>query len=341
MMAAKLAGYIDRSKFEVKFFVVSRHLENQIAETLRNGNVSVEYLNLSESFRFSKYRIFSKAMKAFSPDVIHCHLDVTYSWIWSIVHNKPLITTKHSDPYRWLDKRVTVVIKLKSLMGKLRVIGCSRLTKELVQKCYGLKPQQMGYIYNPVSVSDFTAAEQPEDCLEFVAMGRLHEVKNYPMMLRAFQRVAAVCHNVRLEIAGTGPDETALKTLAEELGISNKVCFLGNVQDIPGLLKTKHVLLLSSFSEACPMVILEAMASGLPIVATRVGGVPELVEGNGILVDNEDEDGFVEAMVKLAQDWDAWKTMAEESLRRSTRYDKGAIAQEYEREYLQVAKRLL
>ena len=88
------------------------------------------------------------------------------------------------------------------------------------------------------------------------------------------------------------------------------------------------------------MVILEAMASGLPIVATRVGGVPELVEDNGILVESGDEDGFAEAMLKLAQDRTTWKAMAAESLRRSVRYDKGAIVQEYECEYMRLAKRM-
>lgn len=339
-MAAKLAGSIDRSKFEVKFFVVSRHLENQIAETLRNSNVSVECLNLSGSFSLASYKVFHKAMKAFAPDVIHCHLDVSYSWIWAILNNKPLVNTMHSDPYRWLDKRVSVVVKAKALLGKLRVIGCSRLTMELVKKCYGLKPEQVGYIYNPVSVSDFTAADLSADRLEFVAMGRLHEVKNYPMMLRAFKRAAAVCENMRLEIAGTGPDEEKLKALTEELGLSDKVFFLGNVQDIPGLLKTKHILLLSSVSEACPMVILEAMAAGLPIIATKVGGVPELVADNGILVESKDEDGFAEAMVTLAEDRGLLQAMGEKSLRYSTKYDKSVIAQQYENEYLRLTKRL-
>ena len=334
MMAAKLAGYIDRDKFDVKYFVIAKYIDNQIAENLRNNKTEFECLGLPNSFNFRSYKKFAQALKNYLPDVVHCHLDVSYSWIWSILNNKPLISTMHSNPFIRRDKRVAAVMKIKSIQGKLRVIGCSKKTMELVQRCYHLKDSQMGYIYNPISVSDFMQAPFNNTKCNFVALGRLHKIKNYPLMLQAFKIVSETHENIHLSIAGSGSLEIELKKLVEQLGIKEKVDFLGNVRDVPSLLNRMDVLLLSSTSEACPMVILEAMASGLPVIATDVGGVSELISDNGIVVPSEDVNTFALAMIKIIDDPFLLKDMGYKGRLYSSKYDKTNIAAEYGQEYL-------
>ncbi len=333
-MAAKLAGYIDRSKFDVKYFVIANYIDNQIAAGLRDSKTDFECLELPNSFSFNSYRKFAQAMKVYSPDVIHCHLDVSYSWVWAILNNKPLITTMHSDPFIRRDKRVATVMKMKSIQGKLRVIGCSKRTMELVQRCYHLKDSQIGYIYNPISVNDFTPAPLSNTQINFVAMGRLHKVKNYPLMLHAFKVVSEAYGDIRLSIAGSGPLENELKELVEQLNIKDKVEFLGNVRDVPNLLNKMDALLLSSVSEACPMAILEAMASGLPVIATDVGGVSELVSDNGIVVPSEDVEAFASAMTMIIESPTLLRNMGCKGRLYSSKYDKTNIAAEYGQEYI-------
>ena len=335
-MAAKLAGYINRDKFVVKYFVIAKYIDNQIATSLINSGTDFECLELPNSFNIYSYKKFQQAMKDYSPDVIHCHLDVSYSWIWAIINNKPLITTIHSNPFIRRDKRVAAVMKIKSIQGKLRVIGCSKKTMELVQNCYHIKSSQMGFIYNPISVNDFTPATLDDKNCDFVAMGRLHKVKNYPLMLKAFKAASDKYSDIRLTIAGSGPLESELKELTEQLGIKEKVVFLGNVKNVPSLLHKMDVLLLSSVSEACPMVILEAMASGLPVIATNVGGVPEIVSDNGIIVPNEDVDEFASAMIKIIEDYSLRKDMGYKGRLYSSKFDKSNITVEYEREYIKL-----
>lgn len=337
-MAAKLAGYIDKNKFDVKYFVISKYIDNQIAKELQISGTVFECLNLPNNFSWHSYKKFSKAINSFNPHVIHCHLDVSYSWIWSLLHNRPLITTMHSDPYRRRDKRVSILIKLKALQGNLRVICCSKKTMELTTSCYGLKNKYMGCIYNPISIDNFKPHEHIDNQADLVAVGRLHEVKNYPLMLRAFKIIVKRCPNAKLSIAGTGPLEAELKSLTEELNLQGRVTFLGNVSDIPTLLSQKSMLLLSSLSEACPMVILEAMAAGLPIVATNVGGVPEIVTNNGIVVESEDVNAFTEAVLKVVLDTELMKCMSQNSFNNAARFDKTVIAREYEDEYIKLAK---
>jgi glycosyltransferase involved in cell wall biosynthesis len=117
----------------------------------------------------------------------------------------------------------------------------------------------------------------------WLAVGRLWEQKDYPTMLQAFQPLASA--PARLAIAGRGPLLDDLKSQADQLGIGGNVTFLGVRHDIPALLSAADGFVLSSAWEGMPNVVMEALAGGVPVVATRVGGVPELVE--------QDESGFV------------------------------------------------
>lgn len=337
-MSAKLAGYIDHERFDVKYFVISDYIDNQIAARLRDDGTDFVCLGLPTSFSFKNYKVFKKAMKEFKPDVIHDHLFSPYSWVWALLHNKPMITTIHGNPGKG-DRRVKAIMKAKSVQGHLRVIACSKKTMEQTKDCYELKDKFLGTIYNPISVDDFKAHESVENTADFLAMGRLNKLKNYPLMLRAFKRVSEKIPSAHLSIAGSGPLEAELKALTDELQLSEKVTFLGNVTDIPTLLSQKSVLLLSSVSEACPMVILEAMASGVPTVATDVGGVPELISDNGIVVPSEDEEAFAEAMIKITENTDLLDEMREKCLKYSKNYDKKVITRLYEQEYLSLTKK--
>lgn len=339
-MAAKLAGYIDREEFEVKLFIIGEYIENQIAAVLKETKVDFVCLNLPSSFSLKTYKVFSKALTEFAPDVVHEHLDASYAWVWSILKNKPLISTLHSDPYRRKDKRVETVIRVKSIQGHFRMIGCSKMTSTLAKSCYRLQDKFVGHIHNPIEVSKFKSdSNLKTKAYAFVAMGRLHEVKNYPLMIEAFKRTLDSGARAELYIAGSGPRENELKQMVRKLSIEEDVHFLGNVANIPELLSQTDVLLLSSVSEACPMVILEAMAAGLPIIATSVGGVPELVSDNGILIENGDVEAFANAMQTLINDAEMVKIMSERSLAYCVKYDKANIARQYEEEYLSLASK--
>ena len=339
-MAAKLAGYIDKSRFEIKMFIIGEYKENQLATLLKINEIDFVCLNLSHSFNLKDYKIFSTALKNYNPDVIHENLDTAYSWSWSIIHNKPLISTMHSDPYRRKNKKVAAAIKLKSIQGNFKIIGCSQMTKNLVKSCYNVKDRFLNHIYNPIDVSQFAKNNAiKKSALRFVAIGRLSNVKNFPLMLNAFKLALTNNEKAELYIAGNGPCELELKQITKNLSIDNSVHFLGNVENIPELLSNSDVLLLSSISEACPMVILEAMAAGLPIIATKVGGVPELVSDNGILVDSGDTDAFADAITYVMNNPNCVEYMSVRSLSLSKKYDKSEISLQYENEYSLLASK--
>jgi glycosyltransferase involved in cell wall biosynthesis len=134
-----------------------------------------------------------------------------------------------------------------------------------------------------------------------LAVGRLEHQKNAELLIRAFSTARKSCPEAVLLLAGAGAQETILRELTDGLGLSDSVRFLGLRDDVDALMRAADVYANSSRYEGLPIVLLEAAASALPIVATEVGGTPEIVlEGKtGTLVPSENEEKFATALASL------------------------------------------
>lgn len=119
-------------------------------------------------------------------------------------------------------------------------------------------------------------------------VGRLAAAKGLPVLLAALAEVRQHHPDVQLTIAGDGPDRRSLQVLSWEYGVDRNVCFLGyqSPAEVKNLLRQADVFVLASFAEGVPVVLMEAMAAGVPVIATQIAGVPELVEDglSGLLV---------------------------------------------------------
>src|SRR5262249_11381808 len=148
---------------------------------------------------------------------------------------------------------------------------------------------------------------RPSDApLRFVYVGRLARDKGLYEMLRGFALARGHGTNARLEIAGSGPEEHRLKGLVAVLGLSTDVSFLGPVfgEDKLALLAGADAFLFASYAEGLPYAILESMAAGVPVVATRVGAVPDVVDDgvHGLLIPPRDAEAVAAAVAKLCED---------------------------------------
>lgn len=168
------------------------------------------------------------------------------------------------------------------------------------------------------------------------SVGRLAEVKNVPMLIRAVSLVN-VPFPFRLLLVGDGPERGSLQRIANDLGLSEKVEFLGNRLDVRAILRAADLFALASMYEGISMSILEAMSMGLPVVATRVGGNPGIVsEGeSGYLVNTDDPEGMAKRISGLLLDRElslrmgrAGRTIVEE------RYSTRRMVRDYERIYM-------
>jgi glycosyltransferase involved in cell wall biosynthesis len=120
-------------------------------------------------------------------------------------------------------------------------------------------------------------------------------------MIRALTQVLASHPNTYYLIVGSGSHLDALIEEADKAGVSERVIFAGMRRDVPRLLAASDVFVLPTLTEALPTVLAEAMAARLPVIASHVGGVPEMIaEGrNGLLVKPEDSDGLAQACIRL------------------------------------------
>ena len=155
---------------------------------------------------------------------------------------------------------------------------------------------------DPVSKSDFKRPEDlPEGVFHFAAVGRVSPVKGLETALRAMKELDPEVGAV-LDIIGSGPSMDLLKELAEELQLGQRVCFLGFKENIYDYLAHVDVLIMPSLHEGLPYTILETMSLGTPIIASRVGGLAEILEDGrtALLVEAGDVGGWAEAMLDLA-----------------------------------------
>ena len=166
-------------------------------------------------------------------------------------------------------------------------------------------------MYNGLDTTSFERSHQTRleyrqklrigDQFCWLAVGRLSPSKDYPNMIRAFRRVLSEQPEATLIIVGKGDEEPNVRSLISSEGISSKVHMFGQRKDIPALMCAADAHVMSSAWEGAPMVLLEASASSLPVVATDVGGNSELVvDGKtGLIVPPGDDAALAEGMLKI------------------------------------------
>ncbi len=190
-----------------------------------------------------------------------------------------------------------------------RVSDVNVFVSKQLAECYGSKSPQP-WIYNesrlrPGQIVDAASLRQGRHTpTRLLYVGRLSPEKGIPTLLRAFAALKSPSH---LRLAGGGSQLAELEALAVESGVRERVHFLGNVDwgnPLFELMRDSDILVLPSFTEGLPLVLLEAMAQGLPVIATRVGGIPELVrdEITGLLFPAGDADALSACLSRLIDD---------------------------------------
>lgn len=157
----------------------------------------------------------------------------------------------------------------------------------------------------------------------FGAVTRLQRGKNVHTLLAAFRSVAAAFDEARLVVAGTGPEKDRLEAMARSAGLGDRVAFIGFRKDIPEILRAVDCFVHTSLREGIPLALLEAMASGLPVVASDRGGIVEVFGRTdmGSMVDPEDPAAIAAAMTAMIKTGDDGRTaMGERSRQRALRH---------------------
>ncbi|HAF61732.1 MAG TPA: glycosyl transferase family 1 [Anaerolineaceae bacterium] len=181
------------------------------------------------------------------------------------------------------------------------------LTKNMQVKLHDIYNGKTYVIPNGINLKLYhnfsTCSKGSRNSKNIVFVGRLHPIKGVQYLLRAMQKILDEAPNAFLTIVGDGDDRKQLERLAEDLNISSHVEFIGQVpsEAVPEYICRADIFVLPSLSESFGIVNLEAMACGLPIVASRVDGIPDVIKDgvNGYLVDAKNPDSIAEKVLLL------------------------------------------
>jgi glycosyltransferase involved in cell wall biosynthesis len=249
-------------------------------------------------------------IKQIQPDLIHAHSSKagTIARIAAAITRKPIVFTAHGWGFTPGIKPLQrgLVWAAELLMSRLtdKIICVSEYDRCLALKYKVGNRRKLATVYN--GIPDNAPIAQPEQLdadgkISIVMTARFEPQKDPFLAIRACQQLPAY---VRLITIGDGSLLAPAQKLAQELGISDRVLFLGNRRDVPEILAQSQIFLLSTHYEGLPISIIEAMRAGLPVVASNVGGVcEEVIDGeNGFLVPPRDVNALVADLNKLVHD---------------------------------------
>ncbi len=349
-----LAQHIDREMFQMQ--VCGLGGEGPLAEEFRRLGVRVHAMHRRPGIDLRLALHLARLLRRERIGVVHTHNAAP--WLYGGVAAKlacllprsgrqagaRLIHTEHSNLFphqrrlmaaeRWL-ARVTDVI----------IADSEKVKRHLVER-QGIPEADVRTVVNGVDVGRFVDGAAPAEARQALGLngarpvigtvGRLVPVKDHRTLLEAFRRVVDAHPASSLVMVGDGPLRGELVHLAGTLGIGERVRFLGERQDIPALLRAFDLFVLSSISEGMPLTVLEAMAAGLPVVATRVGGVSEAVvdQHTGWLVSPRNPHEMAEAMLALLADPPRRVALGAEAQQRvRERFDLHRMVDAYESAY--------
>ncbi|NIM19408.1 MAG: glycosyltransferase [Candidatus Latescibacteria bacterium] len=335
---ALIAGALDRTHFEPYVLAKRGPGLNEWCRDLERKDVEVLDAEMGLPFRPLDAIGIIRALLRISPDIVHVNVPGPYDGqmgllapISRLCGGSRVVVTEHLPmveklwkrafvkgiSYRWVDKVLTVCnANIPYLIERQKISAAKiRVIPNALPQNYGLKAV-------PKRKTTRETLALPDNVIGLAVVGSLIERKGLPVLLDAL--VPLMDLSWMLFVAGEGEKRQTYERLVNELQIRDRVRFLGHISGngVERLLCAMDVLVLPSFMEAMPYVILEAMACGLPVVASRIFGIPEMVgdESTAFLVPPGDTGGLSEGLRKVLTSPELRRRMGKSARNRFEKY---------------------
>lgn len=347
-VVATLAMGLDRQRFRPQ--VTTFEFLGDLAEEVRATGIPVRFDGRTPGpVDLAYLRRLARHLRRERPAVLHCHN--TTAWLYGALAGRAagvpvIVYTEHGRRFppprlHWLVHRMLAQLTT-------RTVAVAHWLRDCLIQYEGVPQARIAVIPNGINPLPFRDLPEPEEGKAALGLSpstpvvgivaRLAPVKNHGCLLRAWREVVARLPGALLLVIGEGPEEQRLRGMVAGLGIGQHVQFLGRRHDVPRLLAAMDVHALCSHSEGTSLTLLEAMAARRPVVATRVGGNPDVVvEGvTGVLVPPGRESPLAQALVSLLKDRRRARAMGEAGWQRfSTVYSNEAMVAAYQSLYLE------
>lgn len=316
--------------------VVSLYQEHTpISERMERAGVKILYLDKRLGLDLSMVKKLKDIMKQEAPDVVHTHLDVIKYAVLAakLTGVKKCVHTLHTVAQKEAEGQLQKIINtVYYRLGWSVPVALSPEVQETIASFYKLKKQNIPVIYNGVDLDkcmikeDYRASEP----VKLLHVGRFDVPKNHAGLLRAFQKLTLRYPQCCLHLVGDGDLRPEIQQMASELGILSQVTFHGMQSNVYPYLQDADIFVLSSIYEGNPMSIIEAMGTGLPIVATQVGGIPDMVKHDetALLVPCEEE-ALCDACLTLIRSEALRETLGQNARKDSERFSAKYMAERY------------
>ncbi len=282
------------------------------------------------------------------PAILHLHLAQAYVpervWLVAKLKRIPYVVHFHGDIGKsgrlgFIFLLWKFIIQRMVINGAAMVITLSPNQSKLIQERYHKPASQISFISNGVGEQFLEIGKEKRifhKPLRLLFVGRLSVQKRSERLIEALSLVKS---DVALDIVGDGEDRAKLESLVAKLGLSN-IRFCGRLdgEKLLDAYRNADVFILPSDWEGMPLVILEAMATGLPIIGSDVLGISELIEGVGILVKDPSPNNFAKAIDELARNPDRLKQLSLASFEKAQQYSWKKIIKKLEAVYKEILK---
>jgi len=334
-----LVRCVDRDRFEVRVLCLGeigvwRHKFEALG-------VPVEGLGVLDAGTFGRVAAVARRLHELRPDILHTHNPAPHmvgALAACLCRVPALIHTKHGRNYP-KNRKWVLANRLAAWLSS-RVVAVSQDAADVALEIEKVPPRKVDVVRNGIDLEKFQLARRPRRELKrrAVHVARIsYSSKDQRTLLKAVRIVADERPDFVLDIVGDGPDRADLEALCDELHLRSHVNFLGFRDDVHRVLAGAEFFVLSSVTEGISITLLEAAACGLPIVATNVGGNPEVtVHGEtGLLVPPRSPEGLARAMLEMLSDTNRARRMGIAGRRRVERhFDLRRSVAKYEELYL-------
>ncbi|MBR5165415.1 MAG: glycosyltransferase [Ruminococcus sp.] len=287
-LAKEIKGY------EVVILVHSAK-KNTFLEKKAEKELNVQYLGFDGKVTLSAVKASLKKLNELTPDIVHCHLGtVAFGILWCRKHNRKCVITAHTRPDMAFSKKNQLALKYGLSKGIVRLVAVSKENQSILIDHY--KCKDVVCVNNGLDLKRYYS--RPHSDFTFIHVARQDKNKNTAFILECFAEFLKRGNNALLYLLGDGEEHNNLIYQTQKLNIEPFVKFTGSVSNTEDYYAVSDCFLLASYREALPMTAVEAIASGLSIVTTNVGGMKDIVRSNGFLVAVDDKEEYVLAMEK-------------------------------------------
>lgn len=315
MVAAGLARRLQRA---YRFMFVCLDELGTLGEELRSEGFTVEVLNRRPGIDWRAILRLARVLRNERVALLHAHQYTPFFYAAlsrQLGSGAPVLFTEHGRHFPDYRRQKRVLANRFLLRRRDRVVAVGNAVRHALVANEGISAKRIAVIHNGIDATAFNDRRcdrnqlrseigvAPDD-LTLIQVARLDYLKDHATAIRALERVRAQRPDACLVLVGDGPEQAKIEAEVRQRGLSGRVHFLGLRTDVARLVQAADIFLLTSISEGIPLTLIEAMSAGLPVVATRVGGVGEIVaEGQtGLLAPAGDDRGLANQILCLAAD---------------------------------------